>query len=265
MDGRSGKKIRMGRIFRPQSGRSLIVAYSHGVLRGPIPGMQSLEEMRRMVGMLADADGIMISPGLVDKLEDAFVGRNRPALILMLDWQNYSRGYADGVSAAMASLEEALAAGADAVMTYMWIGHEDPRQEREEVARNVAVCRTAERLGLPVMVESRAVSGETGPDGKYPVELLKLHTRMAAEIGADFIKTKYTGDPESFAEVVDSCPVPILIAGGPKSQNAFEVAREAIAAGAAGLVYGRNIFQQPDPTATLQQYLALVHGEKTTQ
>lgn len=261
MDSRTGKKIRMGRIFRSESGRTLIVAYSHGALRGPIPGMNSLDEMRKMAQLLRRADGLMISPGMVDKLEEAFIGRDRPALVLMLDWQNISRGYKDGASVAMASVEEALAAGADAVMTYMWIGQDDPRQEKDEIARNAAICRAGDRLGLPVMVESRAVKGETGPDGRYPTDLLKLHTRIAAEIGADFIKTKYSGDPETFASVVEACPVPILIAGGPKAQDAYASAADALRAGAKGLVYGRNIFQQADPAAVLERYLALVHGE----
>src|SRR4051794_27583413 len=74
MDSRTGKQIRLGRIFDPSSGNSIIIAYSHGVLLGPLPGMTGLEEMRRMAGQLRQANGIMIAPGLVGKLEGTFVG-----------------------------------------------------------------------------------------------------------------------------------------------------------------------------------------------
>ncbi len=91
MDSRTGKRIRMGRLFNQQSRRGLIVAYSHGILMGPRPGMKSLEEMRQVTSALKNADGLMVTPGMLPALEAAFIGRDRPALILHLDYQNFSR------------------------------------------------------------------------------------------------------------------------------------------------------------------------------
>src|SRR5512135_1310482 len=99
MDSRTGKKIRIGRLLRRSSGRTLLVAYSHGVLMGPRPGMRSLEEMQKMSFSLERADGLMVAPGMVSRLEEAFIGRDRPSLIVHLDYQSFSRSilkYSEG-------------------------------------------------------------------------------------------------------------------------------------------------------------------------
>src|SRR4051794_12702249 len=117
----------MGRIFNQTSGKAIIVAYSHGVLLGPMPGLTGLEEMQKISQQLRTADGLMVAPGLVSKLEDAFVGRDRPSLVVHLDWSNFSRSilpYDLGAQVSMATIEEAMTTGADAVMTYLMIGHD---------------------------------------------------------------------------------------------------------------------------------------------
>ena len=79
MDSRTGKKIRLGRIFNEQSGNTLVVAYSHGVIMGPLSGMRSLEEMKRVTLAMSDVDALMIAPGMLTSLEDAFIGKRKPA------------------------------------------------------------------------------------------------------------------------------------------------------------------------------------------
>src|SRR5687767_10401654 len=109
MDARTGKKIRLGRLRDSQSGRSLIVAYSHGVLLGPAPGMRSLDAMQHFAMSLRGAEGLMLAPGLLPALEDAFVGRDRPSLLVHLDWQNFSRTilpYDHGISTQLAEIEQ---------------------------------------------------------------------------------------------------------------------------------------------------------------
>lgn len=268
MDARTGKKIRMGRLFGPD-GHALLIAYSHGVIRGPIAGLDTADGLAPMLRQLRRADGVMVSPGMLPLLEDEFVGDDAPALVLMADWQNQgrmrsgSRVYAEGLSTAMMTADEAVAAGADAIMTYLWIGGSDPRQEAEEVRRNADFARACERVGLPLMIESRGLRDEYGPDGNPDLELLKFHTRVAAELGADLIKTVYSGSVETFREVVEACHVPILVAGGSKRDDelAFGLAEDTMAAGAAGIVFGRNIFQAADPRATLERFRGIVHRE----
>lgn len=268
MNSTSGKAIRLGRILRPSTNRSVTVAFSHGVLLGPGKGYQTYEQMDQMMGIFQKADSVMLSPGMVSKLEGHFTGRDHPGLIIQADWQNVGRARGGafpslGRSVAMMTADQALAAGADAIMTYLWMGGNDADIEAEDVARNSDFARACEAVGLPIMIESRGLGDENGPDGKPNLELLKFHTRVAAELGADFIKTKYSGSVETFREVTSQCPVPILVAGGSRLSSvvdALKLVDDVIAGGGAGVVFGRNIFQFEDPAFMLEQIINRVHG-----
>ena len=269
MDARVGKEIRLGRILRPDTKRSVTVAFSHGVLLGPGKGYLTYEQMAQMMKIFQDADAVMLSPGMLNQLSEFYVGRDRPGLIIQADWQNVGRARrgefpCEGLSVPMMTADEAVASGADAIMTYLWMGGDDPALEAEEVARNSAFCRACEAVGLPVMIESRGLGKEYGEDGNPDLELLKFHTRVAAELGADFIKTKYSGTVDTFKEVTSQCPVPILVAGGSRLstvKDALQLVDDVIAGGGAGVVFGRNIFQFDDPAAMLKGILERVHSE----
>lgn len=263
MDTRTGKKIRLGRLFGAH-GRSLIVAYSHGVLMGPLPGMATGEEMERFVAAMAEADGLMIAPGLVTRLESAFIGRRAPALVIHLDWQNFSRRtlpYREGLCAQLAEIEQVVAAGADAVMTYLFVGHEDSHDEREEIARNARLARDCERWGLPLMIEPRSAREKEHPEDKSDPAIMAMYCRISAEIGADLVKCVDPGDTGALAQIIDGCPAPVLIAGGARKErleDGVDAATRAMRAGAAGLVFGRNIYQADDPAAALAAFRRVV-------
>ena len=248
MDSRTGKKIRMGRLFNRESGRALLVACSHGILMGPRPGMKSLEEMRRVAEAVKKADGLMVTPGMLPALETAFIGRHRPALVLHLDYQSFSREvlpYQEGATASLAGIEESVAAGADAVMTYLYLGYDDPQREKMEIERNACTARACERWGLLLMIEPRSAREATHTQDKSDPELIGMYCRIAAEIGADLVKCIYAGSTGVMAQVIEGCPVPVLVAGGSKAATAeiaYQKAESAIDAGAAGLVFGRNIY-----------------------
>jgi class I fructose-bisphosphate aldolase len=266
MDARTGKKIRLGRLFDQKSHKTLIVAYSHGVLMGPRPGMQSLDEMRRMSLSLSRANGLMISPGLVTQLEEAFIGRQRPSLIVHLDYQSYSRDimpYTEGATVEMAQIEDIVAAGADGVMTYLYMGYEDPEREKMEIARNARLARACERWGMILMIEPRSAREARNPADKTDPKILALYCRVSAEIGADLVKCIHPGKDEALRNVIEGCTAAVLVAGGSrteKAEQAYARAESAMRAGAAGLVYGRNIYESPDPAAELERYIQIVHG-----
>jgi len=266
MDARTGKKIRLGRLFDQRSHKSLIVAYSHGVLMGPRPGMRSLEEMKKISQVLSCANGLMVAPGLVTPLEDAFVGKERPSLIIHLDYQSFSRDimpYDEGAAVEMAKIEEVVAAGADGVMTYLYMGHEEPEREKMEIARNSRVARNCERWGIVLMIEPRSAREARNPADKKDPKVMSLYCRVSAEIGADLVKCIHPGDEDTLRSVIESCPVPVLVAGGSRVENSEEAylrGESAMLAGAAGLVYGRNIYEAEDPKAELEHYLQIVHG-----
>ena len=266
MDARTGKKIRLGRLFDEKNHKTLIVAYSHGVLMGPRPGMQSIEEMKRMSLNLSRANGLMVAPGLVTPLEEAFVGRQRPSLIVHLDYQSFSRDimpYSEGATVEMAQIEEVVAAGADGVMTYLYMGYEDPEREKMEIARNAHLARACEKWGIVMMIEPRSAREARTPSDKTDAQILGLYCRVSAEIGADLVKCIHPGSEDALQGVIEGCPVPVLVAGGSraeKSEQAYARAESAMRAGAAGLVYGRNIYEAIDPVAELERYLQIVHG-----
>lgn len=268
MDSRTGKRIRLGRLRNPESGRYLIVAYSHGVLMGPAAGMETLAEMRDFTTRIRGVEGLMIAPGLLPALESAFVGRDRPSLVIHLDWQNFSRSVlppSHGVSARLASIERVVAAGADAVMTYLFVGHDDPREERAEIARNAEIVEECSRLGLPVMIEPRSARERSVPEDKQDVDVMSMYCRISAEIGADLVKCIYPGTRETLARIVETCPAPVLVAGGARRETpetALEIAGAAMEAGASGLVYGRNIYQAHDPQAMVNSLARIVHARR---
>ncbi len=270
MDSRTGKKIRRGRLFNPASGRTLIVAYSHGLLMGPGPGLRTRADIERTAHELRAADGIMISPGLVTLLEDAFVGRDAPVLAVEVDWQNFSRAvlpYNEGSVTSLATVEQLAAVGADLLMSYLYIGFDDPEREKMEVARNAALARDCERHGLLLMIEPRSAREKNVPADKSDPAVMGLYARMSAEIGADMVKVIDPGGDEALEAIVAGCPAPVLLAGGAKKDSATAAearARAALRAGCAGLVFGRNIYQSPDPATALATYRRIVHGDEAT-
>jgi class I fructose-bisphosphate aldolase len=228
--------------------------------------MRSLQEMQRVSRALQHAQGLMVTPGMASALEDAFIGKDRPSLIVQVDFQSFSRHtleYAEAAATEMAQIEDVVAAGADGVMSYLYVGHQDSEREKMEIARNSRFARACERWGIALMIEPRSAREKRSPSDKTDPEILGFACRVAAELGADLVKCIHPGSLETLQKVVQGCTVPVLVAGGARAENAddaYERARIAMQAGAAGLVYGRHIFESADPAAELEKYIHIVHG-----
>ena len=267
MDSRTGKKIRMGRLFNQRSGKAIVVAYSHGVLMGPRPGMLTLDEMQLMARAVHKADGLLISPGMVRHLEDAFVGRDCPSLLVHMDYESFDRPalpYAEGATVDLAAIEDVVAAGADGIMTYLFIGYADPEREKMEIARNARLARACERWGIVLMIEPRSARQAQHPEDNSDPNVMSTYCRIAAELGADLVKSIHPGATKDLRRIVMTCPAPVLVAGGPRQgdpEEAYAKAQSAMDAGAAGLVFGRHIYEAPDPSIELARYERIVHGE----
>jgi DhnA family fructose-bisphosphate aldolase class Ia len=238
-------------------------AFDHALVLGPIAGtVDPAAQIRRLAE--AGVDGILMNLGMVSAVADSMLVERPPALIVRLDWTSlWTADKSNGKlrSRLLGTVEQALRAGADAVLTYLFVGTGDAEFESDEVARNAAVARECESLGVPMIVESLA----RGPRAHDPlaVEWMNLHTRIAAELGADVIKTEYTGDPESMAEVVKTCPVPILVLGGARQgsdEEELDIVAGAMAAGAAGIFFGRNIFQSGNLCNFVQRARGILNG-----
>lgn len=264
-----GKKIRMSRLIDPKYGRGVIIPFAHGLLQGPIPGLENINEINKYMDIFRNsrATGIILSYGYLKYSAEYLVGKCVPSLILIIDWINMTKTYKginpyDEVRTGICtSVEEAIKCGADGVMTYLTMGFDDPSMEVEEIKKNGLVVKECEKVGLPVIIEP-VMAKFRDPNVFYDKDYLKVNNRIAAEIGADIVKSQYTGDPESFREVVENCAAPIMIAGGPKSgtmEDTLEMIRGAMEAGAAGTIVGRKIFQSEDVAKCLEEVCRIVY------
>jgi class I fructose-bisphosphate aldolase len=259
-----GKKIRLSRVLGGAGHRALVVAFDHALALGPIPGTENpLGQIRRFAE--SEVDAILLNLGLIRQLPSCEIETRLPAVLARIDWSTIwsviGGAGKELRSTLVARPEDALRLGADAVVTYLVVGTGDADFESREIARNAEVARECERVGIPLIVESLA----RGPAVNNPgaPKWLNLHTRIAVELGADAIKTDYAGDPSTMRSVVEGCPIPILVLGGSRQasdEDALEVVRGATLAGAAGVFFGRNVFQAPDMRSFLHQARAVLDG-----
>jgi len=256
--GHIGKKIRMERIMDRETGRTLIVPMDHGVTMGPITGLKDLEETVDAVAR-GGANAVLMHKGMVRAGHRGY-GRD-VGLIVHLS-ASTDLGPDPNYKVQVADVEEAIRLGADAVSVHVNVGAEE---EPEMLKKLGEVARKCEEWGMPLV----AMMYPRGPqvEDEFDVEYVKHAARVGAELGADIVKTNYTGDPDSFKEVVKGCPVPVVIAGGPKAETpeeVLEMVKGAIEAGAAGAAIGRNIFAHKSPRmreAMARAIAKIIHEE----
>lgn len=253
-----GKKIRLERIMDRESRNMVIVPMDHGITVGPIRGIENLSEM---VNRVADggANAVLLQKGMV-----------RPG-VEGGGWRGYGKdiGLIIHLSAStilgpdpndkviVCTVEEAIKLGADAVSIHVNIGSATEASQLKAFGEISALCNV---WGMPLiaMMYPRGKNIENSNDS----ELVAHVARVGAELGADIIKTNYTGDVDSFRQVVLGCPVPVVMAGGPKTNTDEEflaMVHGAIDAGGRGVAIGRNIFQHENPTAMTQAIKLIVH------
>jgi fructose-bisphosphate aldolase / 2-amino-3,7-dideoxy-D-threo-hept-6-ulosonate synthase len=248
----AGKTIRLGRILDRTTERAVIIPMDHGVSAGPIAGVAAIH---RTIGLVADGGGtaVVVHKGVVQSLPPG--PWPSTGLIIHLS-ASTGLGKAPDAKTLVCTVEEALRLGADAVSVHVNFGAETEKEMLRDLG---AVSGDCERLGVPLLV----MAYPRGPNIKsqYDVEVVKHAARAAAELGADLVKTNYTGSVESFRQVVSGCPVPVVIAGGPKMGSDLEVlrmVRESIDAGGSGVSIGRNVFQHADVAGMTRAVAAVV-------
>jgi class I fructose-bisphosphate aldolase len=225
----------------------------HGVTVGPLEG---LEQMNHAVNEVAEggANAVLGHKGLI-RCGHRKSGKDVGLIMHLSSSTNLSP--LPNRKTLTASVEDAIRAGADGVSIHVNLGDEN---EAEMLADFGRVARDAETWGMPLlaMVYGR---GPKIPDSLAP-EIVAHCARVGAELGADVVKVPYTGDIDSFSFVVESCCIPVLIAGGPKTDTTMEfvqMVEDAMKAGAAGLSVGRNVFQHPEPRKLIAVLNCIVH------
>lgn len=250
-----GKARRLARMMDPASDRMLCTPLDHGMQIGSIDGLRDPGPLLDTV-VAAGVNAVIVNPGMFLRFSRRFDGG--PAVILRLDqttmWRTGSpTGYADTHTRIVATVEEAVQMGAEAVITYLFTCNNDPAQETKcvEICGSVAsACRT---WGMVHVIEAMAAKG--GFASADDPAVVSMNCRIAGEMGADVIKTDWCG-AEGFAAVARESLAPVAVAGGAASGSDTEMLRFAesvFAAGAWGIVFGRNVFQRKDPGALLRE------------
>jgi len=254
-----GKRIRLERIFNRNTGRTVIVPMDHGITVGPIPG---LEDMPTAIDRVADggANAILLHKGIV---RAGHRGSGRDVGLIVHLSASTVLGPDPNTKMLVCTVEEAIRLGADGVSVHVNLGAEGEAGMLRDLGEVARAC-TEWNMPLLAMMYTR------GPkiENPYDPGLTKHAARVGAELGADVVKCVYTGDPESFAEVVGGCPVPVVIAGGEKLDTDEDVLRMvagAVEAGAAGVSIGRNAFQHRDPQRMTRAIHHIVHHKASVE
>jgi fructose-bisphosphate aldolase/2-amino-3,7-dideoxy-D-threo-hept-6-ulosonate synthase len=233
--------------------KTIIVPMDHGVTLGPLPGLINMSDMVDKVAE-GGADAVLGHIGLPLHGHRTY-GQDIGLILHLMGSSKLSPNPNNKVQ--VMTVEEALIIGADAVSVHINIGDEN---EGEMMTILGNVSRKCMKWGMPLVAmmypRGKIVKSE------HDVEAVKLVARIGSELGADIIKTNYTGNIDSFKEVVEGCQAPVVIAGGPKIETQDDILRmvwEAIQAGGAGASMGRNVFQAPNPTKMVRAVHRIVH------
>ena len=248
-----GIKNRLSNIIKPETGRTVMLAVDHGYFLGPTT---KLENVRKTIEpLLPYADALMLTRGILRTSVD-------PEAIIPIVLRVSGGASITGKDLAnegiTTSIEEAVRLNVSAVALSIFVGTD---YEHQTLLNLACLVNEAQPYGIPVLAVT-AVGKELG---KRDVRFLSLSCRIAAELGASFVKTYYC---DEFEKVVESCPVPVVIAGGPKSGtelDALKMAYDAIQKGAVGVDMGRNIWQSPYPVPMIKAVKAVVHEKASPE
>jgi len=242
-----GLQNRLARIIRPTTGRTVMLAVDHGYFLGPT---RKLEVPRKTIEpLLPYADAIMITRGALRTSVDP--GYQTPVVLRVSGGASVLKEDLSHETVTT-GMREAVRLNASAVALSIFVG---APHEHESLVNLGKLVDEGEEVGMPVLAVTAVGKELEKRDARY----LSLACRIASEFGAHFVKTYYC---EDFEKVVESCPVPLVVAGGPKLEtdlDALELTQHSIEAGAAGVDMGRNIWQAANPVGMIRAVRAIVH------
>ncbi len=252
-----GKKIRLERIFNRKSKKTVIVPMDHGISMGPIEGLQNMGTTINDIAM-GGANAVLLHKGIVSAGHRGY-GKDI-GLIIHLSGGT-PLGPEPNNRVIVTTVKEAVRLGADAVSMHLNVGASNESEMLQDLGFIAEECN---EYGMPLLAMMYARGDKIDKSHEFDVKYIKHVARIGAELGADIIKTVYTGDKKSFKEVIDGCPVPVVIAGGPKMNSEEELLKmieDAMECGAGGVSIGRNVFQSDKRLELTKKVCKLVHGE----
>jgi putative autoinducer-2 (AI-2) aldolase len=240
-----GMQNRLSKIFRPETGRTVMLAVDHGYFQGPTSGLERMDV--NIVPIAPYADALMLTRGALRSIVPSTYGKG--VVVRASGGPSVLRDLSNEQLAM--DIEDACRLNVSAMAVQVFIGGEGETQSIYNMTRLVDMGL---RYGIPVLGVT-AVGKDMARDARY----FRLACRMAAELGAHFVKTYYI--EKDFETVTASCPVPIVMAGGKKlpELDALTMAYKAVSEGASGVDMGRNIFQSEAPIAMIQAVSKVVH------
>ena len=240
-----GMQNRLAHVFRPSSGRTVMLAIDHGYFQGPTTGLERVDV--RILPLVPFADALMCTRGILRSTVPP--ASTTPVVLRASGGPSILKELSNEELAI--DIDDALRLNVSALAVQVFIGGEFETRSVHNMTRLVDL---GQRYGLPIMAVT-AVGKELVRDARY----LRLACRICAELGAHFVKTYYVS--EGFETIAASCPVPLVMAGGKKQPEleALTMAYRAVQEGAAGVDMGRNIFQSDCPEGMIQAVNKIVH------
>lgn len=237
-------KNRLSRIINPKSGHCVMLAVDHGYF-GNVPG--ALKRFEDLNILFEYADALMLTRGMLRNCVPAEV--DKPIVLRVSAGASMLKELSN--EEINVTIDDAIRLNVSAITCSIFIGGE---YEKQSIMNLSKLVNWGQTYGIPVLAVT-AVGREMVRDARY----LGMASRMAAEMGATFVKTYYC---EDFEEVTSICPAPVVIAGGPKipERDALQMAKNAIDKGAVGVDMGRNIFQSDKPVGMIKAVREIVHN-----
>jgi predicted phospho-2-dehydro-3-deoxyheptonate aldolase len=249
----NGKILRLKRFTHSASGRIVIFPLDHGVSCGPIPGLENMDRVIRL-GVRGGADALVLHKGMLRFLEP--IRERLPGIFMHLS-ASTQLGPAFHRKVLIGTVEEAIRRGADGVSMHVNLGDAHEPEMLEDLGEVGAACALWQ-IPLLVMIYVRGV----GIPAPVPDSAIAHCTRVAAELGADLIKIPTPREEATLKAIAESTPVPVVMAGGSKQDDALpflEGIEGALRAGIRGVAVGRNVFQNPEPERLLRAVTRMVH------
>jgi fructose-bisphosphate aldolase, class I len=254
--GSAGVVLRLGRLLDAESGFSIVVAMDQGGGGVPDEFVAPVDKVQDIIA--AKPDGVLLTAGLARRSSGSRARRDAPALIVALDIVLHREPHGVGPSVAQgpgSSVAEAMRLNADAVKTMLIMGGDSPADQNRNMSFLAKTGEQCRRWEIPMMIEPYLWGVNMPTDMSGRAQVAADGARLAVELGADLVKIEYSGDPDVFRELVQACPVPVFMLGGPKRPTQREVLADVIFAaevGVVGVTMGRNIWQQRDPARMIR-------------
>jgi class I fructose-bisphosphate aldolase len=254
-----GKQVRLNRLLS-ENGRLLSVAVDQATARGIYEELMPIE---RKVSEIANGvpDGITMHKGLVESCFAPFAGGKTSLVLKCSTFSPWQPNY----DAVVTSVIEGVRLGADAVSLGCIVGGDDQPEQIRNLGQFVADANT---YGMPVIAHIYPRGNQIPANEKMNWEHHAYAVRLGAELGVDIVKTHYTGDPSSFSKVVASTTAKVVVAGGDTGSDiraAFQMCKDVLDVGGAGITFGRFVWNNQNPTAVVKALSHIIHKDGSVQ